>query len=123
MLLHSECVVLQSLDFYQLCGLDQEGDGKFTPDAINAICDALTKSNVHRALGELKLCSIQHVQQDTRPSPLAIFASCGCCSSCSLNFNNLCGLSSDSIRRGSQEGRFTLDAINALCEALTKSNT
>jgi len=35
-----------NLDNNYLCGVDEYGGGKFTPDAINAICDALTKSNV-----------------------------------------------------------------------------
>jgi len=39
-------VVLHSLDSNQLCGVDGFGDGEFTLDAINAICDALAKSNV-----------------------------------------------------------------------------
>jgi hypothetical protein len=30
----------------QLCGVNRQGVGTFTLDAINAICDALTKSNV-----------------------------------------------------------------------------
>ena len=42
--------VLGSLNDNMLCGLDENshGDimGKFTLDAINAICDALTKSKV-----------------------------------------------------------------------------
>ena len=35
-----------SLDNNYLCGFDKYGGGKFTLDAINAICDALTKSNM-----------------------------------------------------------------------------
>ena len=35
-----------SLDSNQLCGVDVDGDGEFTLDAINAICEALTKSNI-----------------------------------------------------------------------------
>ena len=42
---HLECV-LYSLDNNLLCGLFSDGSGTFTLDAINAICNALTKSNV-----------------------------------------------------------------------------
>ena len=35
-----------SLDENMLCGVDEDGDGEFTLDAINAICEALTKSNI-----------------------------------------------------------------------------
>jgi hypothetical protein len=31
------------LDSNKLCGVNENGFGEFTPDAINAICDALTK--------------------------------------------------------------------------------
>ena len=40
--MHAIC----SLDENQLCGVNLLGEGDFTLDAINAICDALTKSNV-----------------------------------------------------------------------------
>ena len=38
--------VIRSLNDNQLCGVNRQGVGTFTLDAINAICDALTKSNV-----------------------------------------------------------------------------
>ena len=34
------------MDSNRVCGVNKDGYGKFTLDAINAICDALTKSNI-----------------------------------------------------------------------------
>ena len=43
------------------------------------------------------------------------------CAICSLDQNWLCGVGFDSYS-GRLLGKFTLDAINAICDALTKSN-
>jgi hypothetical protein len=50
---------------------------------------------------------------DTRPYPLASF---GMCAICSLDNNQLSGVN------WLDAGTFTLDAINAICDALTKSS-
>ena len=59
-----------SLDNNLLCGVDIYGNGKFTLDAINAICDALTKSNVQSIRCSL-LSNMSNM--DTRPYPIALF--------------------------------------------------
>ena len=39
-------VYICSLDSNQLCGVNWQGEGTFILDAINVLCNALTKSNV-----------------------------------------------------------------------------
>ena len=58
-------------------------------------------------------CMFPAVEVDTRPYPLALF---GIYAFHSLDNNMLCGIAPNG------SGTFTLDAINAICEALTKSN-
>ena len=58
-----------------LCGVDMIGDGKFTLDAINAICDAMTKSSIQSLRCSL---FIKHVQYGYPPFPYLTLVACTC---------------------------------------------
>jgi len=99
------------LDNNQLCGVAQNGRGTFTLDAISAICDALTKSNIQSISisgnwfgveGGMKLAEALPKMPNLREV--------------NLDNNYLCGVDEYG------GGKFTPDAINAICDALTKSN-
>ena len=67
--MHAFC----SLDNNLLCGVNKNGLGKFTLDAINAICDALTKSNVQSIRCSL---FVQHVQHGYPPFSCLTMVAC-----------------------------------------------
>eukprot|EP00966_Prymnesium_polylepis_P333604 7389055-Prymnesium_polylepis.1 len=86
---------IRSLESNQLCGVGQYGGGEFTLDAINVICDALTKSRyqlVSTILSDISFAAL-----------LGCRAAWDCRGSCRTGFVGLSDAFPDMDERGNAE--------------------